>query len=142
MAAQTSEQGGLATRYAAAMLIFAASVHGSDGEGPCPLSVTFEYALAALELLPRLFIEPDGSFVWTGTAEDGQPWQIDGNLIDQGDRLAYVELKGRCPEAQLDLLLKALGWPQAKLAFHIVRKGVALDEVAFRRLAATGAGAV
>lgn len=88
-----------------------------------------------------MFIEADGSFVWRGE-EKGEPWQVDGNLIDRGDVLAYVELKGFCPEPQFDELLRALGWPQTTLVFQLPRRGVFLSEEEFRRLAATGAGAV
>src|SRR5262245_10364476 len=106
------------------------------------LSVTFDHAQATLAELPRLFIEPDGSFVWTGTANDGQLWQVDGNLIDQGERLAYVELKGCCLVEPFEQLLAALGWPQAKLAFELPRRGVVVDEGEFRRLAASDEGAI
>jgi hypothetical protein len=106
-----------------------------------PLSVSFDAGMAMLAELPRMFIEPDGSFVWTGTAADGQPWQVDGNLIDRGDVLAYVEVKGACPEKRLDELLRALGWPGSPLAFQLTRRGVTLDESAFRQLAKTS-GAV
>src|SRR4051812_40193066 len=42
-----------------------------------PLAVTFEQVAAALEVLPRMFFEPDGSFVWV--SPDGEPhWQLDG----------------------------------------------------------------
>ena len=51
----------------------------------------------------------------------------DGNLIDRGDALAYVELKGHCPEEQFDRLLAAFGWPRATLAFHLPQRGVLLD---------------
>ena len=102
----------------------------------------FDLALEALQSLDRLFIEPDGSFVWTGSAADGEPWQVDGNLIDRGDALAYVELKGRCPEEQFDQLLTAFGWPRAALSFHLPQRGVMLDETNFRQLAAGEGGAV
>ncbi len=98
--------------------------------------------MAALLVVPRLFIEPDGSFVWAGAAENGESWQVDGNLIDQGAALAYVELNGRCPEARLDELLAVLGWPDEKLAFQLPRRGVFLTEEVFRQMAATQEGAV
>jgi hypothetical protein len=103
---------------------------------------TFDEALAQLSLFPRMFIEPDGSFVWRGSDEDGGEWQVDGNLIDRGDVLAYVELKGCCPAERFDELISAVGWPQQPLAFQLPRRGVVLDETEFRRLAATEAGAV
>src|SRR3954447_25825331 len=124
------------------MLQFQVSIYGASGDNACPLPVTFDQATAALQLLERLFIEPDGSFVWTGSDADGESWQVDGNLIDRGQALAYVEVKGRCREKQLDQLLAALGWPQATLSFHLPQRGVILDETAFRQLAASEAGAV
>jgi hypothetical protein len=124
------------------MLKFTTSIHCEIGHDYGPLAVTFDVVLAALDRLPRMFIEPDGSFVWTGTTADGSPWQVDGNLIDQGDVLAYVELSGCCPAEQFDLLLGTLGWPAAALAFQLPRRGIYLNETEFRRLAASELGAV
>jgi hypothetical protein len=124
------------------MLNFQATIHGGEQGAIGPLAVTFDDALAALAGLPRMFIEPDGSFVWTGEAAGGGRWQVDGNLIDRGDCLAYVDLKGTCPVQQFDALLTALGWPESKLAFQLPQQGVFLDEAEFRRLAETGAGAI
>jgi len=123
------------------MLKFQISVHavGDSAEG---MSVTFDQALAALKWFDRLFIEPDGSFVWTGATADGERWQVDGSLIDQGDCLAYVELKGTCPEEQIDQLLSALGWPEAGLVFQLQQRGALLDEAEFRRLASSAEGAI
>jgi hypothetical protein len=99
--------------------------------------VTFEQAEAALAALPRLFIEPDGSFVWV--ADDAQrSWQVDGNLYDRNDRLSYVEAKGSCPAAAFDRLLRAVGWPDVPLVFQLVREAVYLDEADFRRYAGSG----
>ena len=121
--------------------MFTFHVHVLAREPTASAMPSFDVALAALTLLPRLFIEPDGSFVWAGD-ELGQPWQVDGNLIDRGDCLASVELKGRCPEEQFNDLLAACGWPALPLAFQMPRRGVTLDEAAFRELAATAAGAI
>jgi hypothetical protein len=122
------------------MLKFHASLRGGLNAEDA-LTTTFDAALQALAKLERLFIEPDGSFVWTGVAADGQAWQLDGNLIDRGDALAYVELNGCCPDAEFDRLLSIFGWPQAPLTFHLPKRGVLLDEREFRRLAASAAGA-
>jgi hypothetical protein len=73
---------------------------------------------------------------------DGEAWQIDGNLIDRGDSLAYVELKGRCPKEQFDRLLAAFGWPQAALSFQLPQRGLLLSEAEFRQLATNQTGAV
>ena len=121
------------------MLHFHASIHGPSGTAP--LTVSFDAALDTLAQLSRLFIEPDGSFVWRGAAEDGSDWQLDGNLIDRGPTLDRVELAGQCPSERLDELLRALGWPAEKLTFQLPRLGVFLTEEAFRRQAATSAGA-
>jgi hypothetical protein len=124
------------------MLKFQAAILGGSADKTAALSVTFDSALAALARLPRMFIEPDGSFVWTGTTAEGDRWQVDGNLIDRGDVLAYVELKGCCPEEEFNSLLSALGWPQSPLVFQLTQRGVVLDEASFRRLAASETGAV
>jgi len=124
------------------MLRFQASVHGGEQATASSLTVTFDGALAALAALERLFIEPDGSFVWRGQAPDGKPWQVDGNLFDGDNRLAFAELKGFCQENELNSLLAAFGWPDAKLVFQLQHRGVFVGEEEFRRLAATEAGAV
>jgi hypothetical protein len=122
------------------MLTFQGLITGSSPVGHLP--VVFEQVYNELSRLDRLFIEPDGSFVWTGATADGQIWQVDGNLVDQGERLAYVELKGSCPEEQFDRLLSALGWPDVELVFQLQRRGENLDEAEFRRRARTDAGAI
>jgi hypothetical protein len=123
------------------MLKFHASLRGGLNAHDA-LTTTFDDALQALAKLDRLFIEPDGSFVWTGIAADGQAWQVDGNLIDRGDSLAYVELNGLCPQAEFDRLLSVFGWPPAPLAFHLPQRGILLNELEFRRLAASADGAI
>jgi hypothetical protein len=100
--------------------------------------VTFEQAAEALAALPRLFIEPDGSFVWVADATD-RLWQVDGQLYDRDDRLLYVEVKGRCPADAFDRLLRSFGWPGMPLMFQLVRQAVYLDETEFRRFAASAA---
>ena len=124
------------------MLTFHASIYGGPPESARALAVTFDQAAAALQQLERLFIEPDGSFVWTGVAANGEPWQVDGNLIDRGDALAYAELKGRCPDEQFDQLLAAFRWPQEALAFNLLQRGVTISEAEFRKLAVSERGAV
>ncbi|MGD9646764.1 MAG: hypothetical protein AB7U73_13705 [Pirellulales bacterium] len=98
-------------------------------------AVSFEEAAAALAPLPRMFVEPDGSFVWTGEDQAGR-WQVDGNLYDRAGRLLYVELAGDCPAAEFDRLLAPLGWPGTAVMFQLKRQGVWLDETAFRAWAA------
>ncbi len=99
-----------------------------------PFAISFEQAGGALEKLPRLFFEPDGSFVWTSGSGEPQ-WQIDGNLFDRAGRLLFVDLKGTCPTEQFDRLLCAFGWPTPPLMLQLVREAVFLDEAEFRRFA-------
>ena len=92
---------------------------------------TFEDVRDALERLPRMFVEPDGSFVWVSAS--GEPaWQLDGMLYDRNERLLYVELKGTCPADRLDELLAVLGWPQTPVMFQLLREAVYLSEADFR----------
>ena len=112
------------------------------GESHSQLIVRFDDVYAQLKLLPRLFIEPDGSFVWRGSDTEEGEWQVDGNLIDRGDVLAYVELSGCCPRERFDEMLRAVGWPQQVLAFQLPRRGVVLEESEFRRQADSEAGAI
>src|SRR5262245_14961734 len=83
-----------------------------------PPSPAFDDVYAKLQALSRMFIEPDGSFVWRGVSNGGQ-WQVDGNLIDRGPTLDYVELKGYCPQEPFDELLRAVGWPEVALSFQL-----------------------
>ncbi len=110
------------------MQFFHAIVH-ADPPGT-PFVVTFEDVSAALATFERLYIEPDGSFVWTSTGEPA--WQLDGVLYDRDGRLQHIDLKGTCPAAALDRLLSTLGWPATRVQFELVREGETLDEAAFR----------
>ena len=99
------------------------------------LPVTFDAAAEAMLKLPKLYYEPDGSFVWTGRRE-GRLWQFDGLLVDQGPLLSYVELNARdAPAESLDRLLGAFGWPAGPLMFQLPQQALFLLEPEFRRWA-------
>jgi hypothetical protein len=98
---------------------------------PSPL-VSFDDAVAALARLPQIFVEPDGSFVWTAPPSSASRWQVDGNLADGGETLYYVEIKGVCPLAVFQELLGCLAPPSARLVVESVAEGVILDADAFR----------
>jgi hypothetical protein len=100
-----------------------------------PFATSFEDAAAALSALSRMFFEPDGSFVWVSSGDAA--WQVEGCLFDREGRLQYVELKGSCPEAAFDELLRSFGWPATPLVFQLVRQAAFLDESEFRKLAAS-----
>jgi hypothetical protein len=98
-------------------------------------AVIWEEAAEALERLPRMIFEPDGSFVVSGGV-DPDRWQVDGHLFDFGGRLHRFELHGNCPPEALDELLRSVGWPGQALRFETVREGVTLSETEFRKHAA------
>lgn len=102
--------------------------------GRAAFASSFEEVFARLAALPRMFIEPDGSFVWVSDHAP-LPWQVDGNLIDAQGKLRYVELKGTCPVEAWEQLLATLGWPDVRLAFQWVEQGVFFDEPQLRRFA-------
>ena len=98
-----------------------------------PFEVTFEEVVDAFEQLPRMFAEPDGSFVWRGSVSTGD-WQLDGQLSDRNGQLIYAEVKGTATQSILDQLLGALGWPETPLVFQFVQAGVLVDETELRKL--------
>jgi hypothetical protein len=100
-----------------------------------PFAIEFDAALAALDRLPRMFVEPDGAIVWRSPHPDHE-WQVDGTLAERQGRVLAVELKGCCPAGAFDQLLAAFDWPQAPVMLQLVRAGVFLDEPTFRRHAA------
>lgn len=63
------------------------------GPGQGPIETSFEAAEARLIELPRLYFEPDGSFVW---AIDQGRQQVFGMIYDAANRIQYVELRGQC----------------------------------------------
>lgn len=93
---------------------------GPDQLGAFP--VTFEQTLDRLAGLPRLFVEPDGALVWVGE-HVGHSWQLDGVVYDRDGGVWYVELKGRCPRAELERLAGLLGWPAAPVVVQLVQAG-------------------
>jgi hypothetical protein len=99
-----------------------------------PFGISFEEAVERLGQLARMFVEPDGSFVWVSSADDPK-WQVDGNLFDRNGRLLRVDLKGTCDERPFDKLLTALGWPETQIVFELVREAVFVDETTFRQYA-------
>jgi hypothetical protein len=100
--------------------------------GRSTLARSFEEVAADLARLERMYIEPDGSFVWVSSRPEA-PWQVDGNLYDHQERVRLVDVKGSCPQQRFDQLLAALGWPRTQLIFQLVRAAVFLDEAEFRR---------
>jgi hypothetical protein len=111
---------------------FFVRVFAADGAGKKALPVTFDAAYSALAELPRLFIEPDGSFVWTSPPGEAA-WQVDGTLVDGGETLYYCELKGMCPPESLDQMLHCIS-SNAELTIEDVAQGTTFSKAEFRRL--------
>ena len=97
-----------------------------------PLAVGFDDMLDRLGRLERMYVEPDGAFVWTSPRE-GLAWQVDGNASEWQGRVLLVDLRGSCPPEAFDRLLDAVGWPTQPLVVQLVRPAVFLDEATFRR---------
>jgi hypothetical protein len=89
-----------------------------------PLEISFEELLAALERLPRMFVEMDGSWVWRGDgAGKDECWQLDGMVYDHLGKVRYLELKGNCEPSMWRQLLSCLRWPEQTLLVHHVDVG-------------------
>ncbi|MFM7185486.1 MAG: hypothetical protein ACKO4Z_12050 [Planctomycetota bacterium] len=104
------------------------------------MEVRFDEAIERLGAIEGLFVEPDGSFVWSSPRSRiptaSFRWQVDGNAFERAGKVLLVDLKGSCPAAEFDRLLTALGWPSQAVIMQLVRPAVFLDEATFRRHAA------
>lgn len=101
-----------------------------------PMAVGFDDAFDRLGRLDRMYVEPDGSLVWTSPRE-GVRWQVDGNAFEKDGRVLFVDLKGSCPPEAFDSLLACFGWPRQRMVMQLVRPAVFLEESTFRRHAMT-----
>jgi len=97
-----------------------------------PMDVGFDEALERLGRLERMYVEPDGSLVWTSPRE-GRRWQVDGNAYERDGRVLLVDLKGSCPRPEFDHLIACFGWPAQRILVQLVRPALFLDEATFRR---------
>jgi hypothetical protein len=97
------------------------------------LPVSFEEAESRLAALPRLFIEPDGSFVWVSGEGESPDWQLDGMMYDRNGHLLYVEMKGNCAATCFRSLLAAIGDPGTLFVVQLVHHGLIMDAAEFCR---------
>jgi hypothetical protein len=97
------------------------------------MSISFEQACDTLTRLPRMFIEPDGSFVWVSSSGESR-WQVDGNLYDRAGLLMFVDLKGYCPANRFDEVVSAFRGV-TPLMFQLVRHAIFVSESEFRNYA-------
>ncbi len=93
-----------------------------------PWEISFEQAVAALELLPGMFCEGDGAWIW----HPARDRQVEGVLFDRVERLAYVELKGNCAGDDIDRLAKALNPSGHALVVQLPREGALLSWTTWR----------
>lgn len=98
-----------------------------------PLPVSFEEAESRLARLPRLFMEPDGSFVWVSGDGESPAWQLDGMMYDRDGHVLYVELKGRCAAKSFRNLLASIGNPETFFVVQLVRHALVMDAAEFSR---------
>lgn len=94
--------------------------------------MAYETFAEDLAKVPRLFLEPDGSFVWVSNADPTH--RISGQVTDDGSRVLYLELRGRCCWDELATVLGILGWPGAELAFQLLPEAMLIREEQFREL--------
>ena len=83
-------------------------VNGAGPQAGVPLGVSWEAAFDRLALLPRMFAEPDGSFLWSGDDATVGAWQLEGTLFDDGQVVRRIELAGNCSQANWEKFLQAL----------------------------------
>ena len=96
-----------------------------------PLPIVFDDVLNQLNTLPRLYAEPDGSFVWTSPQENIR-WQVNGNLYERNDRVLFVELKGSCPASEFDQLLACFLQDEKACVVQLTRPAVFVTPEIFR----------
>ena len=72
-----------------------------------PCAQSFEGLVEAMQGLPGMYFEMDGSFVWVDHACSPAK-QMDAMVYDRDGRLAYVEVKGDCSQYQWLLLCRAM----------------------------------
>ncbi len=70
-----------------------------------PFLTSFEEAVARLETMPGVSLEPDGSF---GFASAGGHEKLFGMLYDAAGRLQYVDIRGEVTQATLLRVVQAI----------------------------------
>ena len=100
-----------------------------------PLPIGFDDVLNKLGNLPRLYAEPDGSFVWT-SPHDHARWQVNGNLYERNDNVLFVEIKGSCPASEFNQLLACFLPDEKACVVQLTRPAVFVTAAVFRAHAA------
>lgn len=93
-----------------------------------PLRISLEKAQANLQRLARMFVEPDGSFLWTGQDDvGGLHWQLEGTAYDDGRVVRYIDLRGQCPPAQWQEFLAAFEESTASVTLELLDRNLIVD---------------
>ncbi len=98
-----------------------------------PFSISFETATQRFAELPRMFFEPDGSFVWVSANGAEPAWQLDGVVNDHADRVVSVEARGTCTPAQFEKMLGIFDWPETPFLIQLVQTAVFLEVAEYFR---------
>lgn len=99
-------------------------VHTASGS-----PASFSAASGCLQAIPRLHLEPDGSFVWRG-----DDWQLEGMLYDRDECLQSIELKGHCPFPAWRQLIGIFNPPRGGAALVSLPSGGLYDLQTFEGL--------
>ena len=99
---------------------------GAQGFG-----VDYETVSNQLVTIPRLFLEPDGSFVWVSSADPDH--RIDGQTTDDGRQLLYVELRGRCEWNQFANVIEHFGVSVSGLIFQLLPEALLIKASQLRQ---------
>lgn len=102
-------------------------VLGAQGFG-----VDYETVATQLAAIPRLYIEPDGSFVWVSSVDPD--YRIDGQTTDDGRQLLYVELRGRCDWKQFANVIEQFGVSTSDLIFQLLPEALLIKEPQLRQM--------
>lgn len=104
----------------------------SDVLGAQGFGVDYETVAAQLAAIPRLYIEPDGSFVWVSSVDPDD--RIDGQTTDDGRQLLYVELRGRCEWSQFANVVEQFGVSTSDLIFQLLPEALLIKESQLRHM--------
>lgn len=82
--------------------------------------MSWESALERLSRLPRMFVEPDGSFLWNGDDKFIGHWQLEGTVYDDGRVVRTVELLGHCSLDNWQTFLEAFETTCSSIIIELV----------------------
>ncbi len=92
----------------------------------------YEVLAASLSRVPRLFLEPDGAFVWVSPEDPAR--RVNGQITDDGEQVLYLELRGRCSFEDLAVIFQMLGWPEVELVYQLLPEAMLVRESQFREV--------